>query len=152
MLRVMVRTFTRDDLSAILAIQQKCPGTAQWRDEDYLRLAGDPGGSILVAQTEGATPPAVAGYAAFHCLGDEAELRNLAVNPSQQRRGIARALLTAGMRALQELGVRQLFLEVRATNQPAVALYQSLGFRLLDTRRNYYQNPADDALVMTRRI
>lgn len=143
-----VRAFARDDLAVVEAIQHNSPATAQWHGGDYLRLADDPGGAILVAEVDRAEPPVVAGYAAFHRIGDEAELHNLAVDPAQRRRGLGRALLAAGVRTMRELGVRHLFLEVRATNLAAIELYRSLGFRLLYTRRNYYQNPEEDALVM----
>jgi ribosomal-protein-alanine N-acetyltransferase len=83
---------------------------------------------------------------------DEAELRNIAVNPVHQRKGIARALLEAGIRTLRESGARRLSLEVRASNQPALAFYASAGFQLLYTRHDYYPNPVEDALVMARDI
>ena len=143
-----VRAFASDDLAAVYAIQLKCPQSAQWREEDYLHLACDAGGTILVAEMESANPPAVAGFVAFHRVMDEAELRNMAVDPAQQRRGLACALLTAGIRVMQEFGVRQLFLEVRASNQPALALYREAGFQLRYSRREYYHDPVEDALVM----
>ncbi|HMD85028.1 MAG TPA: ribosomal protein S18-alanine N-acetyltransferase [Terriglobia bacterium] len=143
-----VRAFAGDDVAAVYAIQLKCPQAAQWRQEDYLHLAGDPGGTILVAELEDANPPAIAGFAVFHRVMDEAELRNIAITPSHQRKGIARSLLETGIRTLRESGVRQLFLEVRASNHPAVAFYASAGFQLLYTRHDYYQNPVEDALVM----
>ena len=143
-----VRAFADDDLAAIYAIQLKCPQAAQWRQEDYLHLARDPGGTILVAEVEDANPPEVAGFAVFHRVMDEAELRNIAIDPSHQRKGIARALLAAGIRTMQEFGVRRLFLEVRASNQPALAFYASAGFQLLYTRHDYYHDPVEDALVM----
>ena len=145
---MIVRLFTHNDLAAICAIQGKCPCTAQWRQDDYLRLAAEAGGMILMAEVAGSNLPEVVGYAAFHRIGVEAELRNLAVDPAHQRKGIARALLAEGFRRMQEFGVQRLFLEVRALNQPALALYSSLGFQLLYTRRNYYQDPPDDGLVM----
>ena len=147
-----IRAFTPADLAAVYAIQLKCPQAAQWRQEDYLHLARDPLGTILVAEAEAASSPEVAGFAAFHRVMDEAELRNMAVDPAHQRKGIARALLTAGIRTLQESGVRRLFLEVRASNQPALAFYASVGFQLLYTRHDYYHDPVEDALVMARDI
>jgi [ribosomal protein S18]-alanine N-acetyltransferase len=141
-----IRAFADADLAAVYAIQLKCPHAAQWREEDYLQLARDSGGTILVAET--GNPAATAGYAAFHRVLDEAELRNIAVNPERQRKGIARALLQEGIRALQSSGARRLFLEVRASNYQALALYASAGFQLLYTRHNYYQNPDEAALVM----
>jgi ribosomal-protein-alanine N-acetyltransferase len=147
-----VRPFADADLAAVYAIQLQCPQAAQWRLEDYLHLARDPGGTVLVAELAAANLPAVAGFVVFHRVMDEAELRNIAVNPAHQRKGIARALLEAGIRTLQESGARRLFLEVRASNQPALAFYASAGFQLLYTRHDYYQNPVEDALVMARDI
>jgi ribosomal-protein-alanine N-acetyltransferase len=143
-----VRPFSDDDLGAIYAIQLKCPQAAQWRTEDYIRLAHDPLGTVLVAEVDDANLPQVTGFAAFHRVIDEAELRNMAVDPSHQRKGIARALLVAGILDLQANGVSRIFLEVRASNQPATTFYASMGFRLLHTRRDYYRDPAEDALVM----
>lgn len=144
-----VRACIDDDLTAIYAIQLKCPQAARWREEDYLQLARHPLGTILVAEVEEENLPRIAGFAAFHGVMDEAELRNIAIDPSHQRKGIARALLAAGIRTLQESGARRLFLEVRASNQPALALYASAGFQVLYKRHAYYHDPIEDALVMT---
>ncbi len=143
-----VRACAGDDFAAVYAIQLKCPQAAQWRQEDYLHLARDPGGTILVAEIAGANLPEVAGFAVFHRVMDEAELRNLAIDPPHQRKGIAHALLEVGIRTLQESGARRLFLEVRASNQAALGLYVSAGFQLLYTRRDYYRDPVEDAVVM----
>ena len=145
---MLIRAFADDDLSAVHTVQLQCPHAAQWREEDYLRLAGIPGGMILIAQVATAGPPEVVGFAAFHRVSDEAELHNLAVNPAHRRRGAARALLQEGIRKLREAGARRVFLEVRASNHAAVGLYASAGFTLHATRRGYYQNPVEDALVM----
>lgn len=147
-----VRVFADTDLAAVYAIQLKCPQAAEWREEDYLLSSRDPLGTILVAEAENAGLPVVAGFAVFHRVVDEAELRNIAVDPSHQRQGIARALLEAGIRALHGAGARRLFLEVRASNQPALAFYASSGFQLLYTRRGYYHDPDDDAQVLARDI
>jgi ribosomal-protein-alanine N-acetyltransferase len=145
---MMIRPCIDDDLPAVYAIQLKCPHAAQWRQEDYLQLSRDSGGMILVAELAGGNLPEVAGFAVFHRVLDEAELRNIAIDPLHQRRGTARALLTEGIRTLQESGVRRLFLEVRASNQPALAFYASSGFRVLSWRHDYYKDPFEDAVVM----
>jgi len=144
----MIRAFIDNDLPAVHTVQSMCPAAAQWHRDDYLRLAGDPCGMILVAELATAKPPHIVGFAAFHRASDEAELRNLAVDPAHQRQGVARSLLREGIRELQESGARRIFLEVRASNHPALALYASLGFRLHSTRKDYYQGPVEDALLM----
>jgi ribosomal-protein-alanine N-acetyltransferase len=143
-----IRVCSDDDLAAIYAIQLKCPEAAQWRQADYAYLFRDPLGTILVAEVEDANLPSVAGFAAFHRVLDEAELRNIAIDPIYQHKGLARALLAAGVRTLQEFGVGRIFLEVRTSNRPALAFYQAAGFRLLYTRHDYYHDPVEDALVM----
>lgn len=145
---MVIRAFIDNDLPAVHTVQSRCPAAAQWHKDDYLRLAGDPCGMILVAELATAKPPHIAGFAAFHSVIEEVELRNLAVEPAHQRQGVARSLLREGIRELQESGARRIFLEVRASNHPALALYASMGFRLHSTRKDYYQDPVEDALLM----
>ena len=68
----------------------------------------------------------------------------------KQRVGIARALILALIGELKKRGSRCLTLEVRASNDPARTLYESLGFAHVGTRRNYYQNPKEDALILRK--
>ena len=143
-----IRACGDDDLSQLHAIQLGSPLAAQWRLEDYRQLLHDPLGLILVATIEDAHPSRVAGFAAFHRVMDEAELRNMAVDPELRRKRIARALLAEGFRILNSRGVARVFLEVRASNQPAIGFYRSSGFTLMNTRRDYYHDPREDALVM----
>ena len=145
---ILIRRLADDDVAAVHAIQVKCPLAAQWRAEDYFHLARNPGGTVLVVELEGARPPEIVGFVAIHRVSDEAELRNIAVVPSHQRRGIAGALVAEALRILRGDGVKSTFLEVRASNQPALALYTSAGFRPLYTRREYYRDPVEDALVL----
>jgi ribosomal-protein-alanine N-acetyltransferase len=145
----MIRPFAEADLVSVYAIQLQCPQAAQWPQGEYLRCACDPAATVLVAELA-TNPREIAGFAVFHRVMDEAELRNIAVGPAHQRKGIARQLLAEGIGIMQSLGVRRLFLEVRASNQPALALYAGAGFKLLYTRPGYYQDPPEDALVMAR--
>ena len=143
-----IRLATRDDLNAVVSLQQKSPGAASWRLSDYELLFEDPGGKILVAEVSPSVPPRVVGFAAFHRLLDEVELRNMAVDPDYRRQGIGRSLLLAGRDRMMAAGVRRVYLEVRASNNAAQALYASLGFAVGYTRKSYYQDPPEDALVL----
>ena len=147
-----IRICRDNDLPVIHTIQLQCPQAAQWRLEDYLQLLHDPLGLIVGAEIDGEDSPPIAGFAAFHHVMDEAELRNMAVDVNRQRRGIARALLAEGIRKLAARGVSRLFLEVRASNQPAIGLYRSTGFTMVNRRRDYYHSPDEDALVMARNV
>lgn len=93
----------------------------------------------------------VLGYIGLHVIVDEALVNSVFVLPSERERGIGSQLLTfACEHLLQEEGVTQTLLDVRATNVPALRLYAQADFEKLALRKAYYQNPSDDALVMQR--
>jgi len=149
---VRIRKVSDDDLEAIVSIQNKTPQASQWTQADYANLAGDPLGLILVAELDTVTPPKIVGFAAFHRFIDEAELRNMAVDPAHQRQGVGRELLAEGRRQLLEQGAKQVYLEVRASNMPAQRLYYSAGFDLRSRRRDYYNDPREDGLVLSLKL
>jgi len=143
-----IRLFANEDVYQVLGVQEKYRELAHWLDADYLNLAQDPGGLILVAELETLEPPPIIGFAAFHRVMDDAELRNIAVHPEHQHQGIGRALLEAGSTRLREAGARRIFLEVRPSNKPALGLYYSMGFAVRLLRKDYYRDPPEDALVL----
>ena len=143
-----IRLATKDDIHGILAVQQKSPEAARWTAGDYERLLDDPGGKIIVADLATMDPPKLLGFAAFHRIIDEVELRNMAVDPNHREQGIGRALLEAARERMLAAGAKRVFLEVRVSNKPAQALYYSLGFAIHSLRKDYYRDPAEDALVL----
>ncbi|HLW78888.1 MAG TPA: GNAT family N-acetyltransferase [Terriglobia bacterium] len=155
---VTIRDFRHPDLPALLALQAECFAAAAWLPEDYLRLAADPSGLLLVAEPTdsapdgpamgGVAPGAIDGFVLFLRLGDDAELENLAVALNRRRQGVARQLVDAGHRRLRAAGVKRVFLEVRPSNQPALALYASMGYTPSRVRKEYYHDPDEDALVL----
>jgi ribosomal-protein-alanine N-acetyltransferase len=81
---------------------------------------------------------------------DQADMMNIAVHPDYRRQGIGRDLVLALSDALKEKGIRGLMLEVRASNAPAIALYEQLGFIQVGLRPNYYRNPKENALILRK--
>ncbi len=79
------------------------------------------------------------GYSIMSVAGTEAHLLNLCVHPSCQRLGYGRRLLDAVLLTADELAVEQVFLEVRPSNDIAIALYRSAGFEIIGTHPSYYQ-------------
>jgi ribosomal-protein-alanine N-acetyltransferase len=77
-------------------------------------------------------------------------MMNVAVHPDHRRKGVAQALVTALVRALWEKDNHSLALEVRASNAPASALYEKLGFVQVGLRKNYYRNPREDARILKK--
>ena len=89
----------------------------------------------------------LSGYAVARSVADSAEILTFGVLPRFHRRGIARELLRELLARLGSAGVTEVWLEVRISNWPARALYQSSGFRVAGMRRAYYRLPIEDALV-----
>ena len=147
-----IRKLCKEDLAAIISIQNRTPQAPRWTQADYANLAGDPLGLILVAELDTMAPPRIVGFAAFQRVIDEAELRNMAVEPAHQRQGAGWELLTEGRRRLLEQGAKQIYLEVRASNMPAQRLYYSAGFSLCSRRRDYYNDPQEDGLVLSLKL
>lgn len=91
----------------------------------------------------------VVGYVGMMYVLDEGYVSNVAVRPDRRRQGIADALLDALEARARALMLSFLTLEVRAGNAPAVALYEKHGYRVVGRRKNYYEKPTEDALLMT---
>ena len=92
----------------------------------------------------------MAAFAITQVVLDEATLFNIAVDPAWQRKGLGRQLLEHLIGELEKRGVLTLWLEVRASNTAAIALYESLGFNEATIRRNYYPTAQgrEDAIIM----
>ena len=97
----------------------------------------------LVAVEEGE----VLGYVGSQTVLQEADMMNIAVADTHRRRGIARMLVEE---LIRQLDAYQLTLEVRASNAPAIALYEKLGFTQVGLRKNYYHKPKEDALILRK--
>ena len=89
------------------------------------------------------------GYAGMASVLDEGHIHNVAIAPAYRKMGIARTLVSELLTCAKESSLRSILLEVRASNEAALALYRSFGFEISGLRKRYYQNPVEDALLMT---
>jgi ribosomal-protein-alanine N-acetyltransferase len=94
----------------------------------------------------------VVGYVCVWEIADEVHVTNIAVHPAHRRRGIARGMLDLLLAESRARDLRLIVLEVRPSNQEAIALYESFGFRVTGRRRGYYYDTGEDALVMETRL
>ena len=93
---------------------------------------------------------AVVGYIGSQTAVDETDVMNVAVHPDHRRKGIAEALIKRLVSELKARGSHALMLEVRASNVPAISLYEKLGFLQVGLRKNYYHKPKEDALILRK--
>ena len=103
--------------------------------------------SCWLVATEGEQ---VAGYIGSQTVCGETDMMNVAVHPSRRRKGIAEALILGLIEELKIMESHCLTLEVRASNTPAISLYEKLGFSEIGRRKNYYRNPKEDALILRK--
>jgi [ribosomal protein S18]-alanine N-acetyltransferase len=94
--------------------------------------------------------PPVVGFVAVRMAADEAEILNVAVLPAARGAGVGRALLRHALHVAASAGALATFLEVRPSNEAALALYRAFDFVPVGQRRRYYRAPVEDALVLRR--
>lgn len=115
-----------------------------WSEEGIAFEADNDAARFFVALFGGE----IAGYAGMLFAADLGNICNIAVFPQFRRHGIGRKLVSALINSAKELGIAELTLEVRASNEPAKALYSSFGFVEVGKRKNFYNSPNEDAIVM----
>ena len=103
--------------------------------------------AFLVAEDENGT---VLGYAGLLVMLDEGYITNVAVFPEYRRLGVAAKIIEVYMNFAAANGLAFLTLEVRPSNEAAIALYRRFGFEEVGRRKNYYDLPKEDALILTR--
>lgn len=132
-----------DDLPAILALEQAgFPETEQWSERSWAGELVGSGRTVLLARTEH-----VVGAISLFTTGELADLHRLVVAPGRRRSGVGAALVRAGLDAVRHLGALAVMLEVGYANEPAIALYQRMGFEQLRARPDYY-GPGQHALIL----
>lgn len=94
----------------------------------------------------------VLGYIGINCVLDEGYITNIAVFPNERKKGVATALLNRSFSLASDLKLSFISLEVRASNSNAISLYEKLGFKQEGLRKNFYDSPKEDALIMTKRF
>jgi [ribosomal protein S18]-alanine N-acetyltransferase len=147
--RTMLVPAQRGHVPEVWAIEQAC-FSDPWSDASFRQAVDNPGVFFRVA-TEGAGGPVV-GYVVAWFAAGEGEIANVAVVPSARGRGTGGMLLDAAIAAAGEHGAEALYLDVRESNARARSLYDSRGFVEVGRRRRYYRRPAEDAIVLRRRI
>jgi ribosomal-protein-alanine N-acetyltransferase len=138
-----IRSAVSADVAPLVEIERRC-FSDPWSETSFREALESPWTFGLVAQDS----RGIAGYLIGREVAGTGEVLNLAVDPTYRRRGVARALLRAGLTTLRKRRVEEVYLEVRESNRSALALYLSSGFRPVGQRAAYYRNPKEDALVL----
>lgn len=144
-MKVQIVPMNGDYLDEVAELERVCFPDPWSRDMLKEELENDLAAFLVALDGQGA----VAGYAGLQVVLDEGYILNVAVRPDCRRRGVAGRLLQVFLDFAKGNRLAFLTLEVRASNYDAIALYGSRGFRSAGRRKNYYEHPREDALIMT---
>ncbi|MGI9103575.1 MAG: ribosomal protein S18-alanine N-acetyltransferase [Terriglobales bacterium] len=140
---MLIRPATAADIPAMRAIEAQAAAAAHWTGEQYeALLRPEPRRVVLVLEEGG-----IQGFVVARPIGAEWELENIAVAEAARRRGLGGALLASLAEVVRKQAGGSIYLEVRESNAAARALYQKWGFIETGRRRDYYREPAEDAVV-----
>ena len=141
--KITIRPMTEGDLTQVVAIEQHS-FPHPWTIEHFRDELRSPHAYPLVAATADGV---IAGYLCPSLVLDEGEILDVAVREEYRGRGIGRLLTETALKGLRERGALRVSLEVRTSNEAAIALYRHLGFTVTGRRKRYYEN-GEDALLM----
>jgi ribosomal-protein-alanine N-acetyltransferase len=134
----------RGDLPAIAELEREAFADP-WSLESFEAVLAAPAALFVVARSAG---DQLAGYVVAWFAADEGEIANLAVRGPTRRRGIGSMLLAGALAEGKRRGARNMYLEVRESNEAARRLYASRGFEEFGRRKRYYRHPVEDAVVL----
>lgn len=145
---VTIRPMTNEDLDAVTIIEETA-FSMPWSKDGFASALQMPGSNYLVAVEPFGE---IVGYCGYYSVLDEAEITNVAIAPAHRKKGYATLMLTELLRQAKSNFISKIVLEVRFSNHNAIALYEKLGFQKLGLRRDFYERPKEDAIIMLLEI
>ena len=142
---IKIKPMNASHVAQVAEIEKQCFTTA-WSENSIASELNNDLALWLVAEEDGV----VVGYVGSQTVFPETDMMNVAVIPERRREGIAEVLIDSLIIELKRIGSSSLTLEVRASNLPAVSLYEKMGFHQVGRRPNYYRNPREDALILRK--
>lgn len=136
------RHMQEGDIPAVAAIE-RAVFSRPWTEQSFAQALQQDTLFVVVLKDN-----TVIGYCGMYCSFEEGEITNVAVMPREQGQGVGRQMMGYFLGQAQDRGISRIFLEVRTSNENAIRLYEGLGFRNCGVRRNFYELPREDGMVM----
>ena len=138
-----IRLMTAKDVPAVAGIEKDC-FSEPWSEQGFLDGMNN-SAVFLVAENEDGE---VTGYIGMYVMAPEGEITNVAVSKDGRGNGTGEALVKAMQQWAAEHSVERIVLEVRVSNDPAIHVYEKMGFTTIGVRKNFYRLPTEDAGIM----
>ena len=142
---ISILKITKEDVQAVALLEKEC-FSSPWSETSLLESLENETSVFLCAKTDGK----IVGYIGASVVLDEAYVSDIAVAKNERRKGIGEKLLEECEKICREKGCSFLSLEVRKSNEAAKALYEKRAFCVLGERKNFYSDPRENALIMTK--
>lgn len=143
---IQFRGMTEQDVAQVVMLEKEAFSTP-WSEQDFLEMIGADYAHYLVAEEDGQ----IIGSCGLRNILGEGEITNVVIHPEHRNKGIGLNMLCKLMTDGEKMGVQAFTLEVRESNAPAIHVYERIGFRPEGMRRDFYQNPTEDAVIMWKR-
>ncbi|MBQ3030625.1 MAG: ribosomal protein S18-alanine N-acetyltransferase [Agathobacter sp.] len=152
---MLIREMTLQDVSAVAAIEKMC-FSLPWSEQSLIDSVKREDTMFLVCEEfdeknsddTGDVNSNIAGYIGMYLSFDEGDITNVAVSPAHRKKGYGAALVSKAKELAKEKQLEMILLEVRVSNAPAISLYKKMGFEELGIRKNFYEHPVEDAIIM----
>lgn len=142
---IYIYPMVKEDVSDVSVIEEAAYGNHHWsKDSFYSEIEN----KVAKYYTAKDSDNNIVGYAGTWHIVDEAHITTIAVKPEERRKHIAECLIVKLLEDCYNEFIKYITLEVRVSNLPAIKLYEKYGFRSLGTRKGYYQDNNEDALIM----
>jgi len=143
----IIRKVKKSDIDAVYRIEKKQVFSSWKRNYFEDELSNDLSSFYII---EDFISNEIIGYIIFWIIDDIAELHSIAIDEKYKRKGYAAELMRYMFDTVKSENVNEIFLEVRVSNKAAVSLYEKLEFIKINSRKNYYKNPVEDAFVFKK--
>lgn len=143
---LLIREMEAADAEAVSVIERES-FSMPWAAKDFLEMVEADYAHYYVAEVDGR----IAGCCGIRNIAGEGEITNVVVAAPYRKKGIARKMMEYMLERAEEIGIGDCTLEVRISNQPAIRLYEGLGFKGEGIRPGFYEKPDEDALIMWKR-
>jgi len=147
MMDITIRVMEERDLDEVCRMEEEA-FSMPWHRESFLEMIKNENACYLVAET--ATKEVIGCCGVLNIVGD-GNVTNVVVDSRMRGKGVGRQLMVQLLEAGKQLGIEAFTLEVREGNEQAIALYTSLGFENVGIRKNFYEKPVENAIIMWKR-
>lgn len=142
----MIRKMVQSDIQQVAALEKEC-FSKPWSENAISKEVDNKNAIFFVYEEQ----DRILGYAGMYLIIDEGDILNVAVTANSRNKGIARQILLSMFEKAESMGIHKFTLEVRKSNQFAIRLYEKLGFITEGCRKNFYDDPQEDGLIMWKK-